>query len=305
MQSAQRMNETADNAGSGLERAIERAALGDSALLFLGELGVGKCRAARAIHERSARSAGAFVHVNCGTLAERVADNRLIDAARIGDKPGLEPFGSLYLDQVECLSASWQARLAEFLGAAGRGYRLMAGGKQELASDARAGRAALELCQRINQSRIHLLPLRERPSEIIPTAVQFLAACSTAERAMPRMTSTVAAALITYDWPGNFVELKNAIGQAALLSESGVLECEHLPEHVVRHRPGWAFGDLTQKVRLALTQLEQCTMSQALRESGGNRAKAARALGVTTRTVQYRATKYRLQRESSKTGEER
>ena len=71
------------------------------------------------------------------------------------------------------------------------------------------------------------------------------------------------------------------------------------------HRSGWGFGELTQKVRLGLTQLERCTVSEALRKSGGNRAKAARALGVTTRTVQYRATKYQLEREPSKPSEDR
>jgi DNA-binding NtrC family response regulator len=300
------MNQTADNGGSGLERAIERASHSESSLLFLGELGVGKCRAARAIHQRSERRTSPFIYVNCGTLADHVTDDRVFGGALAAGTSGPAPLGTLYLDQVECLSPIWQGRLSELLSSsAGQGYRLMAGGKQELAHDARAGLAGLELCRRINQSRIHLRPLRDRPLEIIPAALQFLTASTPASRVMPRMTSAVAAALITYDWPGNFIELKNAIGQAALLSETGMLDCEHLPENVVMHRPGWAFGDLTQKVRLALSQLERCTVSEALRASGGNRAKAARALGVTTRTVQYRAAKYRLEREPTKSDEDR
>jgi DNA-binding NtrC family response regulator len=107
------MNETADTAGSGLERAIERASHSESSLLLLGELGVGKCRAARAIHERSERRASPFLHVNCGTLADHVAADRVFGCALAVDTRGPAPVGTLYLDQGEASCRRRSAPAAE------------------------------------------------------------------------------------------------------------------------------------------------------------------------------------------------
>ncbi len=275
--------------------AIERVAASDATVLVCGETGTGKEVAARAIHRLSPRCAGPFVAVNCAALSAGLLESELFghekgaftgaDHARRG-RFELAEGGTLLLDEVSEIGLELQAKLLRVLQE--RAYervgssatrrcnvRIVATTNRDLRGEAAAGRFREDLYWRLNVLPVRLPPLRERRGDIPALVAHFLRRCGSAKRMSPEAM----ARLESHAWPGNVRELANAVERAVVMAPGEeiaevALEPSVLPVGEASLREA---GD-----RMILAALER---------SGGNRERAARELGISSRTLRDRLKK--------------
>jgi PAS domain S-box-containing protein len=267
-----------------------------------GETGTGKELVADAIHNESARNGAPFVPINCGALPEGLIESELFGHVKgafsgaIRDKKGrfeMADKGTAFLDEIAELSNTMQAKLLRFLQ---EGKFERVGGEQTIAVNVRVisatnknlreavkqGRFREDLFYRLNVIPIHIPPLRERRIDIPLLVEHFLHEAAERYGRIPlRISSQALARMMDYAWPGNVRELQNAIQFAFVKCNDQIIEVEHLPLELREN--------LTACVRRGPAQkLDFEGVKSALIKSGGNKAKAARILGVG------RATLYRF-----------
>jgi len=274
----------------------------DSTIVVTGESGTGKELFARAIHNASRRGKGPFVAVNCGAFPETLLESELFGydegaftGARRGGKQGLIELahrGSLFLDEIAEMPMSLQSRLLrvleerEVMHVGGQrvlhvNIRVIAASNRDLWKQVREGRLREDLYYRLNVLMLRLPPLRERAEDIPLLAQRFLS------ELCPELHESAIAAiahqrcLAAYYWPGNIRELKNVIERFTVLYPlfSGA---PALLESLIRPGPQDSSDD---------------DVFRALGESRGNRAEAARQLGISRSTL-WRKIR-RAQREPS------
>jgi two-component system, NtrC family, response regulator AtoC len=231
---------------------ISRAAATEISVLILGETGAGKEAMAETVHQRSPRSAGPFLLLNCAALSETLLESELFGHEKgaftgaHGAKAGLlesTAGGTVFLDEIGELALGTQAKLLRVLeersvlrvGATKPrriDVRFVTATNRDLAREVRAGRFRGDLYYRISGLVVRIPPLRERPTEIEPLARHFLTEFSAQMgQPTPALSPAVIDALRSHDWPGNVRELKNVMERAALLAGSGAITPEHvLPE---------------------------------------------------------------------------
>jgi len=277
-------------------KAIGRAAQTDVPVLITGETGVGKEQVARAIHAHSRRRAAEFVAVNVAAVPATLIESELFGHEKGAFTGATAPHqgrfeaageGTLLLDELGDLDPGLQTKLLRVLQ---DGVFRRVGGKADLRSRARILAATArpvrpdepgsslrpDLYYRLGVVLIEVPPLRQHRGDI-PLLVQgFLEALEGPRRAV---SEAALRKLQEFPWPGNVRELRHAIERAAVLSRSEVLDAEDFelgpsgPAASDR-----APGDLT--LRPALAQLERDYIRRALERAGGNRAEAARLLGI-------------------------
>jgi PAS domain S-box-containing protein len=274
----------------------------DSTVLIEGPSGTGKELFARAIHQHSVRKTKRFVAINCGALPDTLLESELFgykagaftDARR--DKPGrfaLAEGGTLFLDEIGDISPAMQTRLLRVLQertyeplggveSVRTNVRIIAATNKPLETLVAAGKFREDLFYRVNVVRLELPALRER-REDVPLLVEHLV--TRFNRLKGRDISGVADAvlvrLMEHDFPGNVRELENIIEHAFALCRIGVIELEHLPPRLrvfSEGRTGLPAG-------LTLAEMEKLLIRDALRRNEGNRAAAARELGVDASTL--------------------
>jgi transcriptional regulator with PAS, ATPase and Fis domain/predicted hydrocarbon binding protein len=275
----------------------------DSSVLITGESGVGKEVVARLVHARSQRSRRPFLGINCGALPETLLDSELFGhkagafTGATSDHAGLfeeAAGGTLFLDEIGEISHALQVKLLRVLQEreirrVGESrtrkidVRILAATNRDLAEAMRQGAFREDLYYRLRVIEIAIPPLRERKEDILPLA-RFFVERLRVKLKMPklRLAATAIDPLCAYAWPGNVRELENAIEHAAVLSRSGSITPELLPSNVVLGtgaRPGPGKGLRT------LDQVEREHISAVLAESGGNRTRAAAALGISQATL--------------------
>src|SRR5437764_2616516 len=231
-------------------RTAVRVALTDATVLVVGESGTGKELVARAIHAASARSAGPFIAVDCGAIAEGVLESELFGHARgsftgaTGARRGLfeeAATGTLFLDEIGDIGTRIQGQLLRVLqeGEIRRvgesssvkvDTRVVAATNKDLGVEVKAGRFREDLFYRLNVVTIRLPPLRERREDIPLLAEHFAARHAGARGA--NITNEAREAMLAYSWPGNVRELENAVARALALNPSGTVLPEDLPEAV-------------------------------------------------------------------------
>ena len=302
-------------------KTAARVALTDATVLVVGESGTGKELVARAIHSSSARAAGAFIAVDCGAIAEGVLESELFGHARgsftgaIGSRRGLfeeATGGTVFLDEVGDIGARIQGQLLRVLqeGEIRRvgesapvrvDTRVVAATNKDLAEAVKAGKFREDLFYRLNVVTIRIPPLRER-REDIPLLAEHFAARHAGERGAS-LTTEAREALLLWDWPGNVRELENAVARALALNPGGTILPEDLPEAVrERWRPqrGMAAKAVSSLVAVpaaaaladpliadhpTLDELSRRYAERVLREAGGNKTRAAEALGIDRKTL--------------------
>ncbi|HMC35521.1 MAG TPA: sigma-54 dependent transcriptional regulator [Myxococcales bacterium] len=301
-------------------KTAARVALTDATVLVVGESGTGKELVARAIHSSSVRAAGPFVAVDCGAIAEGVLESELFGHARgsftgaTGARRGLfeeATGGTLFLDEVGDIGARIQGQLLRVLqeGEIRRvgesapirvDTRVVAATNKDLAEAVKAGRFREDLFYRLNVVTIRIPPLRER-REDIPLLAEHFAARHAGERGAS-LTTEAREALLLWDWPGNVRELDNAVARALALNPGGTILPEDLPEAVrERWRPQRAIPTKTVATVAAapvpalpdpliadhptLDELSRRYAERVLREAGGNKTRAAEALGIDRKTL--------------------
>ncbi|HEY0997429.1 MAG TPA: sigma-54 dependent transcriptional regulator [Gemmatimonadaceae bacterium] len=281
--------------------AIERVSGTEVDVLITGETGTGKELVARSVHQRSLRSAGRFVPVDCGAIPEDLMESELFGHERgaftgaHARSLGLLEFatrGTFFMDEVAHLSPRLQVKLLRALQERtvrrvggtqeiGIDVRVVAATSLDLEAEVAAQRFRMELYYRINVARIHLPPLRERRDDI-PLLVEHCIARCAGELRREGLGVHPAAieVLCGYSWPGNVRELQNVLKRALVMSRSGELTVDDLPEHVVaaaatpREGPDPGFFELRDE---RIASFERDYAQRVLTACHGNISQAATA----------------------------
>jgi DNA-binding NtrC family response regulator len=282
-------------------------------VLLEGESGTGKELLARAIHDQSPRRDKAFITVNCAAMPDGLVESVLFGHEKgaftgaTARSPGAferADGGTLLLDEISEMRLDLQAKLLraiqeqEFERVGGRetlrvDVRIISSTNRDLKSEVDAGRFRADLFFRLHVMPIHTPALRERRDDIPPLIHYFVKVA--AERLgveAPALEPATMQLLQQYSWPGNVRELCNAVERAVILSQGQPLTPE-------RFRP-WLFGAAApagdgkaargataaaEGQPINLGDLERDAIQRALQETGGNRTKAARLLGISERTL--------------------
>lgn len=290
-------------------RLIEQVAESNASVLIEGESGTGKELVAHAIHYESPRANGPFVTVNCSALAETLLESELfghVKGAFTGatyNKVGrfeLADGGTIFLDEIGDVSPLIQLKLLRVLQEkvferVGESkprkvdVRVIAATNKNLKKLVEEGRFRDDLYYRLNVVRISLPPLRERKDDI-PLLVEHFVQKFDQElgRRILGPTKEAMAALLAYGWPGNVRELENAIEHAFVCCRGRRFTLDDLPEEI-RGKEAQA-----GKRRPSSLKQEKEAIVQALREAGGNRSQAARALGINRTTLWRKLKQYGL-----------
>src|SRR5262245_2283539 len=284
-----------------------RVAQVDSTVLITGESGSGKERLARFIHDESARTAGPFLAINCAAVPETLLESELFGHARgaftgaTQDRAGLFEAangGTLLLDEIGDVPPAMQVKLLRVLQerevrrvgenrSRTINVRVLAATNRDLLADVHGARFRQDLYYRLRVVEVAVPPLRERRDDILPLARALLAsAAKRLGKKAPALAPEAANLLLQYGWPGNVRELENALERAVALARSDRIGIEDLPTELA---PEPATVHATDDGR-TLAAVERDYIAAALRVSGGNRAKAAKRLGIGTATL-YRKLK--------------
>jgi len=282
-------------------RQIKDMATNDYPVHITGETGTGKELVAAAIHDESRRGGNPFVPINCGALPEGVLESELFGHVKgaftgaVRDKKGrfeLAHGGTLFLDEVADLPKTVQVKLLRVLqeGTFERvgseetvsvDVRLISAANRDLKSEVKKGNFRDDLYYRINVVPIHLPPLRERKKDIPLLAEHLLKQSLKEGLETLGLSKEALAVMIDYPWPGNVRELQSAIRFALVKAKGKIIQPENLPMEL----QGWKNS---RSSRGPSRKLDPESIKAALTQSGGNKAKAARILGVG------RATLYRF-----------
>lgn len=295
-----------------LQRVLKQArtvADTNATVLITGENGTGKEVLARAIHEEGARASHPFIAVSCAALPETLIESELFGhergaftgahAARKG-RFELADGGTLFLDEIGELNAAMQVKLLRVLQE--RAFERLGGSKtievdihliaasnRNLEEDVEAGRFRRDLFYRLNVIPLHLPPLRERRDDIPLLAAHFATkAAAKYNRPPAEMDPALLEALNEYDWPGNIRELENLIERLVVLTTSGRLSLEFLPEKM--NRAAAASSDelagpsgQTDETTFegAVCSFKRRLIREAIASAGGNKAAAAKRLRMS------------------------
>jgi transcriptional regulator with PAS, ATPase and Fis domain len=272
--------------------------------MILGETGTGKELVARTLHERSRRAKMPFVPVNCGALPENLIESELF-GHRKGAFTGADQHrkglfevadgGTLFLDEVGELDKAVQVKLLRFLesGEIRRvgenepfrvDVRVVCATNRSLSDMVARDEFRQDLYFRVNTFEVFMPPLRERLDDLPDLANHLLARrCGSRSAAIPRLSSQALQMLASHHWPGNVRELANVVEHAAILSEGGTINPEHLPQQfrtTVRRQPAASDNGAP-----TLRDVEMEHILSVLEKHQGNKPAAARELGISLKTL--------------------
>ncbi|MBD3236684.1 MAG: response regulator [Candidatus Eisenbacteria bacterium] len=294
-----------DPAMLALLRETDKVAPTEATVLITGESGTGKELIARRIHQRSSRSEGPFVAVNCGAIPSELIESELFGhekgaftgAAdqRVG-KFELARGGTLLLDeigdspallQVKLLRALEERSFARVGGTATihADVRVLAATSRDLEEQIRRGDLREELYYRLNVFRLHLPPLRERPGDILPLAMYYAQHFATRMgRRIEALTPAAQDALGTHAWPGNIRELRNTIERAVIRCERGELDLPDLFSGSGAEPPvALPYDEAKEQV---LRAFKRDYLIAQLRATEGNVTAAAERSGLKRQSLQ-------------------
>ncbi len=297
-----------------------KVALTDATVLITGESGVGKELFARAIHTASPRCQGPFVALNCGAIPAALFESELFGYER-GAFTGAEPKGSpgkltlakdgtLFLDEIGDLPLDLQVKLLRVLQEQSY-YRL--GGSKPLRLEARIlaatnrslermieeGTFRRDLYFRLNVISLDIPPLRDRIADI-PDIIEYLVQQFALQygKHAPRISPSALSLLMDYDWPGNLRELRNVIERAVILNEGDTIMPLDLrlsvPLPLLDPARRQGIHPIFPSPRQFTSHLpgEGQSLLHALIRTKGNKAQAAKLLGITRATLYNRLQRY-------------
>jgi sigma-54 specific flagellar transcriptional regulator A len=316
---------------------IEQVAGSEANVLILGESGTGKEVVARNLHYHSARREGPFVPVNCGAIPGDLLESELFGHQKgaftgaINDREGrfeMAEGGTLFLDEIGDMSLQMQVKILRVLQertfervgsnkTITSDVRILAATHRNLEAAIEAGEFREDLFYRLNVFPIEMPPLRDRAEDIPLLVNELVRRIEHEKRGSVRLSPGAIYALCQYGWPGNVRELANLIERLAILHPYGVVEAADLPE---KFQSG--DGEVSEQLMDALVgspvtsddldprlprdglnlkehlgYMEISYIKQALTDSGGVVAHAAKRLGMRRTTLVEKLRKYGLQRQ--------
>ena len=301
-----------------VKKMILKVARSNSTVLIRGESGTGKELIARAVHNQSPRADEMFQAVNCAAINENLLESELFGHEKgsftgaHAEKKGLFEIadrGTLFLDEIAELDVGIQAKLLRALQE--RKIRRV-GGTHEMSVDVRViaatnrdlramvtdGRFRDDLYYRINVLSIDVPPLRER-REDIPVLIEFFLKKHTrnTSRLITGLTADTRKVMMDYSWPGNVRQLESAIERAILLAEGDQITLEDLPTEVRQDVGPATDGQFKLPAEgINFEEVERNLITQAMEQTDYNITKAAKLLGLTFRTLQYRLEKFGIRK---------
>jgi len=294
----------------------------DATVLIVGETGTGKELVARAIHYQSPRRGQPFVTVNCGALPDHLFENELFGHAKGAYTDASSPekglvaeaeAGTLFLDEVDTLSAAAQVKLLRLLQ--NREYRplgcsrsitanvrILAATNIDLRQQVQTKRFREDLYYRLNIIPLCLPPLRERPEDVPLLADHFLHRYAPhSGHTSPQLAPAALHKLLAYPWPGNVRELESVLQRAVILAPSPVLQ----PEDIDLPGAGQRTEPATESFQVArarvIEHFERTYLSTLLTAHHGNVSRAAKHAGEARRSLQRLLKKYGLNRSTFQT----
>ncbi len=293
----------------------ERVAKFDSSVLITGETGVGKEVVARHIHGHSPRSDAPFVAVNCGALPESLLESALFGhkagafTGATRDQPGLfeeAEKGTIFLDEIGDTTPVVQLKLLRVLQEreimrVGEtrprkvDVRVISATNRDLQQAVHDNNFREDLYDRLRVVEVDVPPLRQRKDDTLPLARHFVKKCA-AQMGLPalRLDATSLDCLLDYSWPGNVRELENAVEHAAVFCQDNVILHKHFPSHILGKREPSEEPKDVDLAKRSLADVEWDHIQRVLSAAEGNRAEAAKILGIGE------ATLYRRLRESQR-----
>lgn len=314
------------NKRAGLERLIGRSAQMEAifdtirqvantraTVLIQGESGTGKELVAQAIHALSSRKNRPFLAVHCAALTPELLGSELFGHEKGAFTGAMErrigrfeeaDGGTIFLDEIGEIDASTQVKLLRVLGE--RSFERVGGNKRiqvdvrvvaatnkDLAAMVKEGKFREDLYYRINVVRIDLPPLRQRREDILLIARAFLEEfCRENGRGDLAFSPEVEELFTQYAWPGNVRELRTAVEHGVVMCRGRQITAADLPPDVRRGAGG---SERLMLDTLNLQDLEKQSIRRALAEQGGNRTLAARALGISRRTLHRKIKEYSIE----------
>jgi DNA-binding NtrC family response regulator len=293
---------------------VQQVAPTRATVLVLGESGTGKELIAKALHQLSPRAKLPFVTVHCAALAPTLLESELFGhergaftgahERRIGRFEQAQG-GTLFLDEIGEIDATIQVKLLRFLGertfervgsnkTLSADVRLVAATNKNLEELVKAGKFREDLFFRLRVVEINLPPLRERTGDIPLLAQSFLREFAKENgKAVNDFTLDALEALMNFSWPGNVRELRTAIEHAVVLCRGERISLRDLPPSV----RGGSVGDLKllQGKDLTVKDAEKQLIVRALKETDGNRTRAAEKIGMSRRTFHRKLHEYQLE----------
>lgn len=287
-----------------IRQTINTVAPSDANVFIWGESGTGKELVAKALHARSKRASKPFIAINCAALPKDILENELFGHEKgaftgaLTQKPGcfeLADGGTLFLDEIGEMSTETQAKLLRAIEE--QSFRRL-GGRNEIQVDVRViaatnrqvstaldqGILRSDLYYRLSVVEIELPPLRERRQDIVPLAMHFLRLFSLKYgKQMKGFTSEYLEMLQSYHWPGNVRELRNAIERAVVICPGESISVLDLPEKILKTQH--EIMHISIPIGSSVEEAEKKLILETLASVGNNKAKAARILGVSRKTL--------------------
>ena len=281
----------------------------DSCVLITGESGTGKELVADAIHAASMRAEGPLIKFNCASLPETLLESELFGYVK-GSFTGADKNscgilkaadgGTLFLDEIGDLSLTGQSKLLRVLenkefSRIGEpiptkiDVRIIAATNQSLSCCIQDRLFREDLYYRLNVVGIHMPPLRERTEDIPVLVEHFLNRLnSKLAKSIHAVSDDVLLVFLAYSWPGNIRELSHVLERACIVCQDTVIDLHHLPPELKKNNTGSAVPSGRQGVDSAAVLLD------VLGRTGGNKAAAARVLGVNRKTLYRQLKKYHI-----------
>lgn len=303
-------------------KEIQRVAPTDRRVLITGASGTGKEVVAREIFRKSARSKKNFVSVNCGAINRELIESELFGhekgaftGAHVERAGLLEEAheGTIFLDEITETPPDFQVKLLRFLqeGEIRRvgsnrvirvDVRVISASNRVIEEELSSSRFRTDLFYRLNQSHIHLLPLKERTEDILPLVDHFIGREARRADKTIRYAKTFLDALYKYNWEGNVRELEHAIVQAISVSDGEVVRISDLPQKIksailqsMETGDPLLIGKADEFIPLA--ELEERYIEQVVTAKDGNIGEAAATLGIHRRTLERRMKEARLRKD--------
>ncbi|HDL77503.1 MAG TPA: sigma-54-dependent Fis family transcriptional regulator [Lentisphaerae bacterium] len=291
---------------------IERVAHTDATVLIIGESGTGKELVAKAIHAHSKRKKNKFVPINCAALPEPLLESELFGHVKgaftgaTANKEGLFEVangGTLLLDEIGSMPLSIQGKLLRALQE--KEIRRV-GGTETIKVDVRVlaatntpleklieeGKFREDLYYRLSVIPIEIAPLRERPEDIMPLVYHVLRQEVGEGKPLPEIDRDAQIILEKYHWPGNVRELENAIRHAVTFAKGNRITKDDLPAKIVSAVDLSAVGSAAPvqdfrgtSLKAFLRAKEKEYLMQVLKQMGGDKEKAAKALNISLATL--------------------